>query len=270
MANNIKEQIKTDLQQVKETGQLRVERIREIVRLAVSEVISELKQGSNDARWIVIDAVTAVTESLQERGEEFKEEVTASIEGAIEAVNSKRHENIAKTQAEVKQLQAKLDAEEANINQEVEGILTEIQQTGQTKSSQAQVAIDSAVETVKNSEEFALLQKRYAQLKSQLAIVQANLTARYGGRSEEINGYLEDAKQWYDKTLPQPEVIVEQVKEKHLQLDDKLAEAGTALARKERQIKHLLRDLLLSASNIFKDKESNSQAINKEREVIHK
>jgi hypothetical protein len=270
MANNIKEQIKTDLQQVKETGQLRVERIREIVKLAVSGVISELKQGSNDARWIVTDAVTAVTESLQERGEEFKEEVTASIEGALEAVNSKRHESIAKTQAEVKQLQAKLEAEEDNINQEVEGILKEIQQTGQTKSSQVKVAIDSAVETVKNSDEFALLQKRYAQLQSQLAIAQANLAARYGGRTEEINGYLGDAKQWYDKTLPQAEIIVEQVKEKHLRLDDKLAEAGSALARKESQIKHLLRDLLLNASNIFKDKESTSQVINKEREVIHK
>ncbi|AFZ02987.1 hypothetical protein [Calothrix sp. PCC 6303] len=270
MANNIKEQIKTDLQQVKETGQLRIERIREIVRLAVSGVISELKQGSNDARWIVNDAVTAVTETLQERGEEFKEEVTASIEGALEAVNSKRHENIAKTQAEVKQLQSKLDTEEANINQEVDEILREIQEKGQTKSSQAKVAIDSAVESIKNSEEFALLQKRYAQLQSQLAIAKANLSARYGGRTEEINGYLEDAKQWYNKTLPQPEVIVEQVKEKHLQLDEKLAEAGSALARKERQIKHLLRDLLLSASNMFKDKEADNQVVDKEREVVRK
>jgi hypothetical protein len=270
MANNIKEQIKTDLQQVKETGQLRVEKIREIVKLAVSGVISELKQGSNDARWIVTDAVTAVTETLQERGEEFKDEVTASIEGALEAVNSQRHANIAKTKAEVKQLQAKLDAEEDSINQEVEGILTEIQQAGQAKSSQAKVAIDSAVETVKNSEEFTLLKKRYAQLQSQLAIVQANLTARYGGRGEEINGYLEDAKQWYDKTIPQAGVIIEQVKEKHSGLDEKLAEAGGALARKEHQIKHLLRDLLLNASNIFKDKESSSEVVNKERETVHK
>jgi hypothetical protein len=270
MANNIKEQIKTDLQQVKETGQLRIDRIREIVRLAVHGVVSELKQGSNDARWIVTDAVNAVTETLQERGEELKEELTASIEGALEAVNSKRHENIAKTQAEVKQLQAQLDAEEENINHEVESILAEIQQTGETKPSQAKAAIDSAVETVKNSEEFALLKKRYAQLQSQLAIVQANLAARYGGRTEEINAYLGDAKKWYDQTLPQAEVIVEQVKEKHLKLDDKLAEAGSALARKERQVKHLLRDLLLSASNMFKDKESTSKVLDQEREIIRK
>ncbi|NJS17037.1 MAG: histidine kinase, partial [Nostocaceae cyanobacterium CSU_2_110] len=82
MANNIKEQIKTDLQQVKETGQQRIDRIREIVRLAVGGVVSEFKEGSVELRVLVKDAVSAVVENVQGKGSEIKEEVTASIEGA--------------------------------------------------------------------------------------------------------------------------------------------------------------------------------------------
>jgi hypothetical protein len=153
MASNIKEQIKADLDLAKETGQQRVERVREIVKNAVLQVGSELKEGSSDFRILVREAVSAVIENFQERGSEIKEEVTASIEGALEAVNSKRHENIAKTQAEVKQLEAKLDEEEDKIQQEVDGILAEIKETGTQKSSQVKSAIDSAINAIQNSED---------------------------------------------------------------------------------------------------------------------
>ncbi len=68
MPNNIKEQIQTDLQQVKETGQLRTERIREIVKAAVFQVASEFKAGSTEIRTLVKDAVSAVVENLQDKG----------------------------------------------------------------------------------------------------------------------------------------------------------------------------------------------------------
>jgi hypothetical protein len=266
MASNIKEQIKADLDLAKETGQQRVERVREIVKNAVSQVGSELKEGSSDFRLLVREAVSAVIENFQERGSEIKEEVTASIEGALEAVNSKRHENIAKTQAEVKQLQAKLDEEEDKIQQEVDGILAEIKETGTAKSSQVKSAIDSAINAIQNSEEAGLLQKRYAQLQAQLAIVRANLAARYGGRGEEVNNYLEDAKKWYSQARPQVETIAGNVKDKHLQLDDKFGEVGSLVARRERQIKQVLKELLMAATNLFKDKEP----VDNGKEIVHK
>ncbi len=265
MPNNIKEQIQADLQQAKQTGQLRSDRIREIVKGAVSQVASEFKEGSSELRTLVKDAISTVIENLQDRGGELKEEVTASIEGALEAINSKRHEAIAKTQAEVQQLQAKLDEQEDNIQQEVEGILAEIQETGKEKSSATKTAVDSAINTVKDSEEVALLKKRYAQLQGQLAIVRANITARYGGRSQEVQGYLDEAKNWFNQARPQAEVVVTQVQEKHSQMDEKIGEAGTALARKERQIRQILRDLLLAAADKFKDKDSvkDQETVNK-------
>jgi len=256
MVRNIKEQIQTDLKQAKETGQLRTERIREIVKSAVSQLSSEFKEGSTEIRGLVKDAVSAVIESLQERGTEMKEEVTASIEGALEGVNRKRHENIIQTQSELQRLQAQLDSEEEKLQQDVDVILAEIEETGKEKPADTKTIIDSAVNAIKDSDEVSLLRKRYAQLQAQLAIVRANLAARYGGRSEEIQNYLNDAKTWYNQARPQAEVVATQVVQKRSQLDDKLKEAGTAIARKELQIKQTLRELLLATADLFKERDT--------------
>jgi len=81
------------------------------------------------------------------------------------------------------------------------------------------------------------------------------LAARYGGRSEEVQGYLDEAKNWFNQARPQAEVVVAQVQEKSTQVDQKLGEAGTAIAKKERQIKQILRELLHAAADRLKDKE---------------
>jgi hypothetical protein len=259
MPNNIKEQITTDLKQAKEAGQVRSDRIREIVKAAVSQVTSEFKEGSTELRTIVREAVSSVIENLQEKGGELKEEVTASIEGALEAVNSKRHEAIAKTQTEMKQLQARLDNEEEQLQQEIDGILTDVEETGK-ENAHTKTVVDSAVNTIKNSEEAALLQKRYAQLQAQLAIVRANLAARYGGRGEEVKGYLDEAKTWYEKARPQAETLVTQVAQQRSQLEDKLGEAGSSIAKKEREVKLILRELLSTAVSSFKEKEHSDKS----------
>ncbi|MEH1927408.1 histidine kinase [Nostoc sp.] len=266
MANNIKQQIQADLQQAKETGQLRTDRIREIVKSAVSQVASEFKQGSGELRSLVRDAVSAVVENFQEKGSELKDEVTASIEGALEGINSQRHESIAKTQTDIKRLQAQLDGEEEQLQQEVDVILAEIEETGKQKPASTKTAIDSAVNAIKDSEEVGLLKKRYAQLQAQIALVRANLAARHGGRSLEVQDYLDEAKHWYDKARPQAESLATQVGEKRSQLEEQLGEAGTSVARKERQIKQTLRQLLLTAADLFKDKDSAE----KKRDTIHK
>jgi uncharacterized phage infection (PIP) family protein YhgE len=259
MTNNIKEQIKAELLQAQQTGQLRSERVREIVKTAVSQVISEFKEGSSELRGLVKDAVSTVIENLQEKGSEIREEVTASIEGALEAVNNKRHEALAKTQIEVKQLQAKLDEQEEQIQHEVDGILAELQDTTKNTSANTQTAIDSAINAINNSDEVILLKKRYAQLQAQLAIVRANLAARYGGRSGEVKEYLDEAKSWVKQGLPQAEAVVTQVQQKSSQLDEKIGEAGTSLAKKERQVKQVLKELLLAAVDSLKDKEHTNK-----------
>jgi len=252
---NIKEQIQLDLHQAKEKGQLKAERIREIVKSAVSQVGSEFKEGSHELRNLVNDAVSTVVDNLQEKGSEFKEGVVASIEGAMEAINLKKHSDIVKTQAEIKHLQAQLDREEEELQAEIEGILTKIVETSQDKSADTKIAIDSAIDSIKDSEEIGLLKKRYAQLQAQSAIVRANLSARYSGSDQEVQDYLNEAKQWCDKSHPKAESITAQVKESYSALEKKLTDAGAVIAKKERQLKQTLRELLLTTADLFKDKD---------------
>lgn len=252
---NVKEQIQVDLRQAKETGQLKAERIREIVKSAISQVGSEFQEGSHELRNLVNDAVSTVIDNLQEKGSEVKEGVVASIEGAMEAINRKKHSDIVKTQADIKRLQAQLDREEEELQTEIEGILTKIVETSQNKSADTKIAIDSAIDSIKDSEEIGLLKKRYAQLQAQSAIIRANLSARYSGSDQEVQDYLNEAKQWCDKSHPKAESITLQVKESYSLLEQKLANAGGVIAKKERQLKQTLRELLLATADLFKEKD---------------
>lgn len=254
MADSIKEQVTADIEKAKEEGKLRSERVKEIVKAAVSQAVGEFKEGSVEIRTIAKDAVSAVIENLKERGGEIKEEVTASIEGAIEAISSARRQSIAKTQDEVKKLQAQIDAEETELQTQLDTVLMDIEETGKDTSSETKASIESAINTIKDSEEVSLLRKRYAQLQTQLAIIQANLSARYGERYEEVKTYLDDAKTWYERAQPKAEVVAEQVKEKRTNFETKLGEAGTALAKKEQRVRQLLKELWQSVTEVSDEK----------------
>lgn len=254
MSNPIKTQITEDLQKAKEEGKVRSERIREIVKSAVSQATSELKEGSGEIRLIIKEAVATVIDNFKEKGEEMKEEVTASIEGAIEGFSSSRRQSIAKTQAEVKQLQAQIDTEETELQNQIDHALIEIEATGKEASPSIKTSIEAAINSLKDTEEAALMRKRYAQLQTQLAILQANLAARYGERGEEVKKHLDDAKTWYGRAHIQAESTAEQVKDKSAEFEIKIGEAGTALAKNEKRVKQLLKELWKSVTESFHEK----------------
>ncbi|VXD23139.1 conserved hypothetical protein [Planktothrix serta PCC 8927] len=251
MSDPIQDKLSSDLQQAQSEGKLRAERIREIVKSAVSEVGSEFKEGSQDIRGLVKEVVGTVLETVKGKGEEIQENVTASIEGVIDGISQKKRQSIAKTQAEVKQLEDQLGQQEQELQDNIDLALDDIQEVGTDKSEQIKSAIESAVKTIKDSEEVALMQKRYAQLKTQLAIVNANLAGRYGHRYEEVKNHLDEAKSWYEKAKDEPEIYSGKIDEKRQQFEAKLGETGTAIARKEKQIKQRLQDLLKSLSETF-------------------
>ena len=250
----VKNKIINNLQQAKQAGQLKTEKIRDIVKIAISESVSEVKEGRVEISSLVQEAIAAVVEIFQDKKGEIQEELTASIEGAIEGISNARLKTITATQSEIKTLQTKVEIEEAELQQEIEGVLEDLQTKSHDKSSEIKEAIAAAIHTVKNSEEVALLQKRYAQLKAQLAIVQANLSSRYGESYESVSQYLDEAKVWYEKARENPEVFTEKVAVKQQEFETKLGEAGSAIAKKEKQIKQLLKELWQSLSEIFREK----------------
>jgi len=260
MPSSIKDRITNDLNQAKETGQLRAERVREIVRSAVSQVVSELKQGSTDIGSIVKDAISGSIAGLRDRGSEAKEEITASIEGAIEGVNTARQESISKAQAEIKELLAKLDVQEDELQQQVETSLTEVEAAGKDAPPDVKASIESAIHNLKETEEVTLLKRRYAQLQAQLAILRANLAARYPGRYQEVEGYIDEAKNWYSQTRTKSETEgVTPADQKREQLEEKFGEAGTAAAKGERQLRRILSNLLHAAAETLREKDPGSK-----------
>lgn len=255
MSSSLKNKITEALQKAKQEGGLRTDKIREIVQSAVSETISETKEGSFELRTIAQEAVSSVMEVIQERGGEIKEDISASVEGAIRGISSLKRQSIAKSQAEIKDLQAKIESEEEELRQQIDGALVKIEETGQDQSASIKAALESAIHTIKDSEEMALMQKRYAQLKAQLAILQANLSERYGEQYEEVKKHLDEAQSWYERAKTDPEVFTDKIKQRHQDFEDKLGEAGTALAKKEKQGKQLLQELWKSATELFRDKQ---------------
>ena len=65
MSDSRKERIIADLQQAKQTGQLKTENIREIVKNAIAQTISEVQEGKTEIVGLVKDAIAAVTETFQ-------------------------------------------------------------------------------------------------------------------------------------------------------------------------------------------------------------
>jgi hypothetical protein len=257
MPDSIKTKITADLEKAKEEGKLRSDRIREIVQSAVSQASSEFKEGSGEIRSLAKEAVSAVLENVKETGAEIKEDITASIEGVIQAISSAKRKTIAQRQSQLEQLQAHIDADEQELQKEIDSTLIEIEQTSKDTSPDTKAALDSAIASIKDSEEVSLMKKRYAQLKAQLAVLQANLAARYGEQYEDVKKYLDDAKNWYDRTQPKAEVVADQVKQKRSEFEEKLGETGTALARGEKRVKQLLRELWQSMTDGTHDKTSS-------------
>ncbi|HEY9642733.1 MAG TPA: histidine kinase [Coleofasciculaceae cyanobacterium] len=246
----VKERISTNLKQAKEEGSLRADRIREIMQAAVSQALSELKEGSQEVRPVVKDAFSAVLEVVGGKGKEVQNEVLAAVEGLVDGISHSRRQNLTEAESKVQQLQQEVDQQSQLLESEVDTVLTDIQETGTSSSKDFNALIHDAVKVVKEKEEFSILRQQYARLKSQLETIEANLEAKYGDRYDEAKRHLENAKTWYAKTKVEAEAQgTDPLKKKQDELEGRVAEAGVAIARKEQQIKQLLRDLLHTSTS---------------------
>ncbi|MGL5940767.1 MAG: histidine kinase [Waterburya sp.] len=259
MSESRKERIIADLQQAKQTGELKTEKIRSIVKNAIAQTISEYKEGRIEIVNLVQDAIAAVTETFQEKSGEVKDEVTASIQGAIDGISESRRQKIAETQSEITTLEAQVVEDEQKLQQDIDDALADVKTKNDAQPDKIKQAIAESITNISNSEEFAILQKHYARLKAQTAVLQANLANRYGEQYEEVNKYLDEAKTWYEKAKEDPEVFTEPAKRKRAEFETKLGATGGAVARKEKQVKQLLKELWHEIREIFQDKDKTTK-----------
>lgn len=251
MATEVKERIAADLQKAKQEGGLRTDRIREIVKQAVSQAVDEIKEGSGEIRTIAKDAIAAVIESVKEKGQEAKAEMAASVEGVVDGIRESRQSTIAKTQTQMEQLQTELDAQTQQIETEVDGALVAIATEAKQSSTEVHTLIEKIIATLRESKQFTIVQEQYAKLRSQLAVLDERLAERYGDRYDQVKHqlekYWENAKVWYEKNRTEVAAgKADPVAKTQVELGEKFAQAGSFVANKEQEIKAKIKDTLHS------------------------
>ncbi|GAB4375904.1 MAG: hypothetical protein Kow00121_22150 [Elainellaceae cyanobacterium] len=250
MSNSVKERISDDLKRAKAEGSLRTERIRDIVRAAVSQAVDELKAGSGEVRVIAKDAIAAVMENLGGKTEDTKEYISASVEGTIEGIQESKREAITSAQVTVDRLQAQIVDEEEQLESDVDSALVAIETENGHESNGFKSLVDDAVRSIRERKGFAYLEQQYVKLKEQLEQLDNKLAARYGGNYDQVKQRLEKAKTWYDAERVKLETgETDRVQKTQARLENSFSEAGTSLAHQEQRVKRRVKEFLQTTLN---------------------
>ncbi|MBC2703615.1 DUF6781 family protein [Desulfobacula sp.] len=147
--NQMKDRIVEELRKAKEAGQITTKRVREIIEEAVSDVVSESKEGVVQLRSAVKDAVGAALIGLKKIGENTKETVEAAVEGAIAGARSHGDQTVEATWKEVWQLETRLTEERARLAKDLSESLGGAKDAGEILSGDVKKWVESAVVDVK-------------------------------------------------------------------------------------------------------------------------
>lgn len=255
MANSLESKLLADFQKAKQEQKIASANIREIIRSQVRESPTVSLENSEATAAFFDKAISAITEVFSDADDkELSEIVTVTIEEVVEELTHNKQQAINQTQKEIETLQLKLDQQSRELQAQIENLFSRIQTTDSERSSRVQEMVDTSMDAIANGQDVTIMQKQYAQLKAQLAIVKANLAGRYGERFEEIKQHLDEAKAWYDRAKTEQDVVAQQVERQRTKFDTLLGEAGISLAKRERQIKHHLQALWSALSETFPNK----------------
>lgn len=244
MSKPIKEHLTENIDKVKDEGKIRSENIRSIITDAASLTAAEIKEGTQKMRTLVKDAVSAAIAELKDTGSEIPEKVTTSIESAIEESTRYRKEAIASLQAKMHDIQAQIEERQRQLDMDIEDTIIDIKATEVGEADRVNVALDRAVNNVKEREESASLKQQYLDLKFQLANLDAKLAERYGDRYMEVKQQLENVKTLYEKAKAEAKASgVTPLQLKQLEIERKLSRFASAAAIAEHEIVQYLQDL---------------------------
>jgi phage host-nuclease inhibitor protein Gam len=228
----IKERITQDLGQVKEKGGARTQKIREIVKAAVGDAVSEIKDGSVEIRTIAQDAVTAVMEHFQSKGNDAKNEVMAAMEGVVSGVSSKQ-DNTTNQPMDEKQV---LDA--------VDGALVAVEKN-QQKTPFSFMSIILGLFNILRKRFAKNLQKESVFLQELLGKWDVKLTEKHGDRYTQVKQRWETAQASYNETKTKiANGETSPVNQYQTEVQDKAAKAGATVAQTEVVIRKQLKTLL--------------------------
>lgn len=195
--------------------------------------------------------------------ESVKEKITTDLQKAksegkirIERIQAIVRDAFSQTVAEVKEgsgeiraiVKGSLSENLEVVDEKVEGSEETAARTPSTSSKSLILAIFKAIKNrlfVQLHQEATNLPHRYAKLKNQASNLDANLTERYGDRYIAVKQRLEKGAAWYNTATAEAKTMETTVlQQKQTEFENKLGEAGTTFAQKERQVKQLLKERL--------------------------
>ena len=228
--SKIKTRITQDLEQVKEKGSARTQKIREIVRVAVRDTMGEVKGGAVEIRTIAQDAVTAVIEHLKGKGKQARNDMMAAMEGAVAGVSDRTSTN-------------SLDNEQ-QVFDAVDGALVVVERHQQEKSSSF-LSLLSKLFNLLKQRFFTNLQQEYVSLQELLVDWDDKLTQRYGDRYTQVKQRWQTAQESYQQTKDKIRNGEPTTNEQYQAVaQDKAAQVGATVAQTERAMKQQLKTFL--------------------------
>lgn len=270
---NAKEKMTADFEKVKSAGGVRVDRIRQIFQDALTQTVTELKQGTHEIGSIAKESTSTLVEGLKDNQKNAKPETVIPVEVEIqgddkvnEVVKSESTEDIKEVPADFELIQPELiqpeliqpDAEQFNINVTDQPTPAD-QPSEEPTPSRDHTSVESFAASLKalaeqimhslqSGEAKAAVQPQIDKLKALLGILDTKLAAQYGERydafKQEFNQDMGKAKTWYDHLRADADAQGMNFFEyKQAELVIKMGEAGVAIAQKETKIKQLVKEL---------------------------
>lgn len=275
MSTGFKDHITADLQKVKQVGGTKVEKIRKIFQDALSQTVTELKEGTGEIRSIAQTSKSTLLDTLKEPQSPtvtpppveitiVTDETRIVEESIMDATTQSNHPEpaveITLNAIDASDPVAAHSVASETVSETVVEVQPEVQpETEATSPGQAEVMAQRLLETLKTlfdramnqfkqQEVYGDLQQQATKLKEQAQTLDERLTARYGDRyvriKQDFQQDAQKAKAWYERTRTNAaETGSYWVDEKQAELHVKAGETGATIAQKEQKIKQLLKEL---------------------------
>ena len=243
------------------------------------KLLQEKGQEAEDKLHVIADrsesALNAALAQVQTRGAALKDEMStryALAQAKAAALNARIALEIDKSPEKAKQalqdvdhyLQqakdraGKITAEKiTQLQGQVQSALQTVREGSDKAKSRISVLVMSMEEriqaygkTAEESAEAKLLQKRYRQLEAKAALLKANLAAKADATGKQATTYLDESKAWYNSLKSRTS---QRWNKELTEMSAQIDAAKQAVARKDKQARAKLKDLLARASAMFKD-----------------
>lgn len=255
MTNSFKDQLATNFEKAKNAGSVRVERIRQIFQDAVTQTMTELKEGTGEMRSIAKESTSTLTENLKQPQKTAVQTEVIPVQVEIQ------DDGVEPTVAVVDSAEPSLfDAASTEVHISTDVVQPQADEQAASQSSTSESLVDSlktlieqALRSFKEGATYANLQQQFAKIKEQLAVLDVKLSERFGERykntKQEFNQDMERTKAWYEEMKENANTSGMNLLEyKQAELVIKMSEAGMTIAQKEAKIKQLLKELWQTAS----------------------